>query len=96
MEYFMESTSLAPKPPVQFKSGDCYLNKQIQNLTLLQNPYQMYETINIDLLNKFRKFNPYGHKLICCYRSVGLEFDNELLIVGKNPYCWWEDFSVKE
>lgn len=85
MEYFMESTSLAPKPPVQFK-----------NLPLLQNSYNEYETTNIKLLNNFKKFNPNGHNLICSYRSVGLEFENELLIVGKNPYCWWEDFSIKE
>src|ERR1017187_9549766 len=83
MEYFMKSICVAPKFPGQ-------------KLTPLQNSYRMLETTNIELLNKFKKFNPNGHKLICSCMSVGTEYDNELLIVGKNPSCWWEAFSVKE
>jgi hypothetical protein len=59
-------------------------------------PDNMLDFLNIMLLEKFRKYNSNGNKLFCSYMSVGQKYENELLVIGREPSYWPEDFSISE
>ena len=54
------------------------------------------DAININLLKEFRKYKSKGHNLFCSYMSMGNKYKNELLVVGREPSYWWENFSIEE
>jgi hypothetical protein len=64
----------------------------------LQNgfPDTILDYLNIDLLKKFKMYNSKGNNLFCSYMSVGQKYENELLIIGREPLYWPEDFSIEE
>jgi hypothetical protein len=43
------------------------------------------DKINIQLLAKFKKYNANGNKLYCSYMTVGQQYENELLVIGRQP-----------
>jgi hypothetical protein len=59
-------------------------------------PNNILDSVNILLLEKFKKYNSKGHKLICSYMSVGQKYKNELLIIGREPSYWPAVFSTEE
>ena len=52
--------------------------------------------LNINLLKHFKMYKSKGHKLFCSYMSVGNKYKNEILVVGREPSYWWENFSIEE
>ena len=54
----------------------------------------LLDAININLLNHFKMYKSKGHNLFCSYMSVGNKYKNELLVVGREPSYWWENFSI--
>src|ERR1035437_2671151 len=59
-------------------------------------PNNILDSINILLLEKFKKYNSNGHKLFCSYMSVGQKYKNELLVIGREPSYWPAVFSIEE
>ena len=59
-------------------------------------PNNILDSINILLLEKFKKYNSNGHKLFCSYMSVGQKYKNELLVIGREPSYWPAVFSTEE
>ena len=87
MEYNMKSNSLAPKLPVQFNSNA----HQMKN-----SPDNLLDSLYIQLLNQFKMYNSKGNNLFCSYMSVGQKYQNELLIIGREPNYWPACFSPVE
>jgi hypothetical protein len=54
------------------------------------------DKIIIQLLAKFKKYNANGNKLYCSYMTVGQQYENELLVIGRQPIYWREEFSTNE
>jgi hypothetical protein len=52
--------------------------------------------LNINLLKHFEMHKSKGHNLFYSYMSVGNKYKNELLVVGREPSYWWENFSIEE
>jgi hypothetical protein len=50
----------------------------------------------LNLLQEFKKYKSKGHNLFCSYMSVGNKYKNELLVVGREPSYWWDNFSIEE
>ncbi|MDR3668857.1 MAG: hypothetical protein P4L35_18635, partial [Ignavibacteriaceae bacterium] len=44
----------------------------------------------------FKKYNSQGNNLHCSYLSVGEQYENELVVIAREPAWWPEDFSVEE
>jgi hypothetical protein len=59
-------------------------------------PDQILDGIYIELLHKFRKYNSNGNKLFCSYMAAGQNYENELLVIGREPFYWREEFSTEE
>lgn len=59
-------------------------------------PDTVLDFLHIDLLKKFRMYNPLGNNLHCSYMSNGQQYKNELVIIRREPSWWPEDFSVEE
>ncbi len=83
----MRSDSLAPKLSFQFDSN----NQQLKKI-----PGNLLDALYIQLLNKFKMYNSKGNKLFCSYMSVGQKYQNELLIIGREPNYWPACFSPVE
>jgi hypothetical protein len=66
------------------------------NLIRLKNSDLILDSININLLKHFEMYKSKGHNLFCSYMSVGNKYKNELLVVGREPSYWWENFSIEE
>ena len=66
------------------------------NLIRMKNSDLLLDAININLLKEFKKYKSKGHKLFCSYMSVGNKYKNEILVVGREPSYWWENFSIEE
>ena len=58
--------------------------------------YNMLDVLNIQLLEKFKMYNSNGHNLFCSYMFAGKKYSKELLVIGREQYYWWEDFSIEE
>src|ERR1039458_5403237 len=59
-------------------------------------PDNILDSINILLLKKFKKYNSQGKSLFCSYMSYGQKYENELLVIGREPNYWPADFSTEE
>ena len=59
-------------------------------------PDNILDSINILLLKKFKKYNSQGKNLFCSYMSYGQKYENELLVIGREPNYWPADFSTEE
>ena len=59
-------------------------------------PEQALNSHYLQLLNKFKKYNSHGHKLLCSYMSAGEKYQNGLLVIGREPFYWHEEFSPEE
>jgi hypothetical protein len=59
-------------------------------------PKQILNRIYIDLLKQFQRYNSNSNKLICSYLSAGKKYKNELLVIGREPSWWREEFSPEE
>jgi hypothetical protein len=59
-------------------------------------PDNILDSLNIQLLEKFRKYNSNGNNLFCSYMTIGQKYENELLVIGREPSYWLEDFSTAE
>ena len=59
-------------------------------------PIQILNRTYIDLLKKFQRYNSNANKLICSYMSAGQKYKNELLVIGREPFYWREEFSPEE
>jgi hypothetical protein len=66
------------------------------NLIRLKNSDLILDSININLLKHFEMYKSKGHKLFCSSMSVGNKYKNELVVVGREPSYWWENFSIEE
>ncbi|MDR3611209.1 MAG: hypothetical protein P4L27_11645 [Ignavibacteriaceae bacterium] len=66
------------------------------NLNCLNSSDLLLDSINVNLLKHFEKYKSKGHNLFCSYMSVGNNYKNELLVVGREPSYWWEKFSIEE
>lgn len=54
------------------------------------------DALNIQLLEKFKMYNSNGHNLFCSYMFAGNKYSKELLVIGREQYYWWKDFSIEE
>jgi hypothetical protein len=59
-------------------------------------PDNILDCLNIQLLEKFRRYNSNGNNLFCSYMTIGQKYENELLVIGREPSYWLEDFSTAE
>jgi hypothetical protein len=59
-------------------------------------PDNILESLHIQLLKKFRMYNSQGKNLFCSYMSFGQKYENELLIIGRQPSYWPSEFSTEE
>jgi len=59
-------------------------------------PNNILDSVNILLLEKFKKYNSQGKNLFCSYMSVGQKYKNELLVIGREPSHWPAVFSIEE
>jgi hypothetical protein len=84
MEQYMMSVSPIPNP-------QDHLNSKITDLsrTLIDSFYIM-------LLEEFRMYNSNGKNLYCSYMSKGQNYQNELLVIVREPTWWPADFSTVE
>jgi hypothetical protein len=70
------------------------MNNQYSSYTGLTDT--LLDKINIQLLAKFKKYNANGNKLYCAYMTIGQQYENELLVIGRQPIYWREEFSTNE
>src|ERR1035437_8212167 len=66
------------------------------NLIPMKDSDTLLDSLNISVLKEFKKYKTKGHNLFCSYMSVGNKYKNELLVVGREPSYWWENFSIEE
>jgi hypothetical protein len=66
------------------------------NLIRMKDSDTLLDSLNINLLKEFKKYKSKGHNLFCSYMSVGNKYKNELLVVGREPSYWWDNFSIEE
>jgi hypothetical protein len=52
--------------------------------------------LNINLLKEFIFYKSKGHNLFGSYMSIGNKYKNDLLVVGREPSYWWDNFSIEE
>jgi hypothetical protein len=57
---------------------------------------QILNRLYIDLLKQFQRYNSNANKLLCSYMSAGQKYKNELLVIGREPLYWREEFSPEE
>lgn len=62
----------------------------------VKRPEVILDNIYIKLLRKFKNYNANGNKLICSYMAAGQNYQNELLVIGREPLFWRENFFVSE
>ena len=62
----------------------------------LENPYLLLFRKYTSLLNKFKRYNSKGNNISCSYMSVGHTYENELLVIGREPSYWRGEFSQAE
>jgi len=48
-------------------------------------PDNILDSLNIQLLEKFRKYNSNGNNLFCSYMTIGQKYEYELLVIGREP-----------
>ena len=65
-------------------------------LSQSENPYLLLFRFYINLLNKFKKYNSKGKNISCSYMSEGCKYENELLVIGRQPSYWRGEFSPAE
>jgi hypothetical protein len=59
-------------------------------------PDTLLDSLYIQLLKKFSNNNSDRSKLFCSYMSIGQKYENELLVIGKEPSYLPSDFTAKE
>jgi len=68
-----------------------HLNPKITDLSR-----SLIDSFYIILLEKFRMYNSNGKNLYCSYMSKGQNYQNELLVIVREPTWWPADFSTVE
>jgi hypothetical protein len=65
-------------------------------LSRSENPYLLLFRFYILLFNTFKKYNTKGKNISCSYMSEGCKYENELLVIGRQPSYWRGEFSPVE
>src|ERR1035441_9425976 len=56
----------------------------------------LLDYLYIMLLNKFKMYNSKGNNLCCSYMSVGQNYENELLVIAREPSYWPDHFTIED
>jgi hypothetical protein len=59
-------------------------------------PITILDSLTILLLKQFQTYNSKGNKLCCSYMSVGQNYENELLVIAREPSYWPGQFTIEE
>lgn len=58
--------------------------------------YTTLDFLTILLLKQFKMYNSKGNNLCCSYMSVGQNYENELLVIAREPFSWPSQFTIEE
>jgi len=59
-------------------------------------PNTILNSLIILLLKQFKRYNSKGNNLCCSYMSVGQNYENELLVISREPFSWPCQFTIEE